>query len=81
MNIYTKLALEIIAELGGYRFDVERAAANDNQIDFWIYLRCGSDRYVEVISWGLDTEGRRALDCAIQVELRRQGILGSYSSE
>ena len=76
MNLYTKLALEVIGQLGGYRYDVERAIANGCTIDMWVYLRAGSDRYCEIVAWGLDAEGRKGLDCAIAVELRRQGILG-----
>ncbi len=76
MNIYTRLAGEVIQELGGYRLDVERAMAEGCQIDTWLFLRAGSDRYTELTRWGLDEEQRCQLDAAIKTELRRAQILG-----
>lgn len=76
MDVYSKLALEVIDQLGGYRCDVERAIAEGRDNEAILYLLAGSDRYVELTAWGLTADMLKQLDNAIRVELRRQSIIG-----
>jgi hypothetical protein len=70
MNIYTRLALEIIEGLGCHRAAVEQALAESDGV-FLATLAVVSDRYYELKQWGLSVDERRQLDAQIKVELKR----------
>lgn len=72
MNPYTRLALEVIEDLGDHRVTVEAALVEGNGA-LIAALRICSDRYYELVSWALDLEGRKQLDSCIKVELKRIG--------
>lgn len=69
MDIITRLACEIVDGLGCHRADVEAAFAESDGMGI-ATLRVVSDKYVEVVKWGLPTPERKALDAAIRQELR-----------
>lgn len=72
-SIYTRLALEVVEQLGDHRMDVEDALAEGRDGALMATLRVFSPRYKELVSWALDLEGRKQLDSCIKVELKRIG--------
>lgn len=71
MDTYSKLAQEVIAQLGEGRPLVEEAIAADDYPVFCAALKFFSDRYYELVGWALDPTGRDCLEAAIRVELGR----------
>lgn len=71
MDIYNELAQQVIGELGEGREYVENAIANEDNAAFIANLKFFSDRYLELVGWALDPDGRDCLEAAIKIELRR----------
>lgn len=71
MTIYTELAQQVISQLGEGRALVEQAIADEDNAGFIASLKFFSDRYYELVGWGLDPAGRDCLEAAIRVELGR----------
>lgn len=71
MTVYTKLAQEVIEELGCHLPLVEQAIANHDDAEFMAVCRIASVRYFELVVWALDGEGRKTLDATIKSELKR----------
>lgn len=72
MTIYSQLAQEVIRQLGDGRALVVEAIADEDNAAFIASLKFFSDRYYELVGWGLDSAGRDCLEAAIRVELKRR---------
>jgi hypothetical protein len=68
---YTRMACEVLRQLQGHRARALAALINDDNALLIAVLRLNSDRYYELVQWGLTPAQRECLDDAIRAELER----------